>query len=58
MEEKQNTGLLGGLFGQSNLNVSAGLPNEQFVYLGFAIMIAMTLGFLFGGVLKQKLGLT
>ena len=56
--EQQNTGLFGNLLGNANVGVNVGLLPEHYVYLGLTIMVFMTLGFLFGGLAKQRLGLS
>ena len=57
-ETTENTGLLGNLLGSANVEatVRVKLDNDQYIYLGLAMMIGVLLGTLFGDMLKKMLG--
>lgn len=55
METQEKQGLIEGLLGDANLNITVKLDTDQYIYLAIVITVAMLLGSLFAEMLKKLL---
>ncbi len=58
--ENNNSGIIGGLLGGSDISatIKVKLDEEQYIYLALAVIVGVLLGTLFGDIFKKMLGTT